>query len=105
MTTRAFTKRLAVLERRLEAYRPFIRASVVLTRKPCIQKGCRACREGRKHASPLLSASVRGRSKNRYLPKKLIAEARQRTENYRKTKHVLEQMSEIWIEELLSRGE
>lgn len=99
----AFAKRLALLEHRLEAYRPFIRASVVITRKPCIRKGCRACRDGHKHVSPLLTVSVRGRPKNRYLPQGLIAEARRRTENYRKSKAVLEQMSEIWLEELLSR--
>jgi hypothetical protein len=103
MRAQAFAKRLAVLERRLEACRPFIRASVVVTRKPCIRKGCRACREGHKHLSPLLTASVHGKPKNRYLPKGLIAEARRRTGNYRKTKHVLEQMSDIWVEELLSR--
>lgn len=99
----ALAKRLVVLARRLEAYRPFIRASVVITRKPCIRKGCRACREGHRHESPLLTASVRGKPKNRYLPKGLIAEARRRTENYRRSKVVLEQMSEIWLEELLSR--
>ena len=103
METQSFARRLAALERRLEAYRPFIRASVVITRKPCIRKGCRACREGHKHMSPLLTVSVRGKPKNRYLPMKLIAEARRRTGNYRKVKRVLEQMSEMWIEELLSR--
>lgn len=96
-------KRLKVLARRLEAYRPFIRASVVVTRKPCIRKGCPACREGHKHASPLLTASVRGKPKNRYLPKRLIAEARWRTGNYRKSKAIWEEMSEIWLEELLSQ--
>ena len=94
---------MAALKRRLESYRPFIRASVVITRKPCIRKGCRACREGHKHISPLLTASVKGKPKNRYLPVRLIAEARRRTENYRKTKHLLEQMSKMWLEELLSR--
>ena len=103
MQNRAFTKRLAALQARLEFCRPFIRASVVITRKPCIRKGCRACREGHKHISPLLTASVKGKPKNRYLPVKLIAEARRRTENYRKTKRVLEQMSGLWLEELLSR--
>jgi hypothetical protein len=99
----ALAKRMTALERRLESYRPFIRASVVITRKPCIRKSCRACREGHKHISPLLTVSVKGKPKNRYLPVKLIAEARRRTENYRKTKHVLEQMSGLWLEELLSR--
>ena len=103
MTSQPLTQRLAVLARRLEACRPFIRASVVITRKPCIQKGCRACREGRKHLSPLLSASVQGKPKNRYLPKSLIAEARRRTANYRKTKAILERMSALWLEELLGR--
>lgn len=95
---------MIALERRLEDYRPFIRATVVLTRKPCIRRGCGACRQGRKHLSPLLTASVGGKPKNRYLPKGLIAEARRRTKNYRKMKQVLERMSELWLEELLSRS-
>lgn len=103
MKNQTFIKRMAELERRLEFCRPFIRASVVITRKPCIRKGCRACREGHKHISPLLTVSVKGKPKNRYLPMNLIAEARRRTENYRKTKRVLERMSELWLEELLSR--
>lgn len=103
MAAQDLSKRLAMLSHRLETYRPFIRASVVLVRKPCIRKSCKACREGRKHASPLLSASVRGKPRNRYLPQRLIGEARRRTENYRKSKAILEQMSEIWLEELLGR--
>ena len=103
MPPRSYAKRLAVLDRRLRSCRPFIRASVVITRKPCIRKGCRACREGDKHESPLLTASVEGKPKNRYLPKRLVAAARRRTENYRKMKAILEQMSDIWIEDLLSQ--
>jgi len=103
MKTRSPAKRLAVLARRLDACRPFIRASVVITRKPCIQKSCRACQAGRKHLSPLLSMSVGGKPKNRYLPIGLIEEARRRTGNYRKAKAILDEMSEIWIKELLDR--
>jgi hypothetical protein len=102
--SKSLAKRLAALERRLQSLRPFIRATVVLTRKPCIRKGCRHCRQGRRHFSPLLTVSVAGRPKTRYLPKNLIAEARRRTENYRKTKRVLERMSELWLEELLGQG-
>jgi len=103
MTSKTHAKRLAALKSRLQACYPFIRASVVITRKPCIRKGCPACREGRKHESPLLTASVGGKVKNRYLPKCLIMEAQRRTENYRKAKVILEQMSELWTEELLSK--
>jgi hypothetical protein len=46
---------------------------------------------------------VQGKPKNRYLPKSLIAEARRRTANYRKTKAILERMSALWLEELLGR--
>jgi len=104
MSPASFARYLVALERRLQGYRPFIRATVILTRKPCIRKGCRACRQGRKHLSPLLTASVGGKPKNRYLPKGLIAEARRRTKNYRKTKQVLERMSQLWLEELLGRS-
>ena len=103
MENQSRAKRLAILANQLESCRPFIRASVVITRKPCIRKGCRACRDGRKHESPLLTASVNGSSKNRYLPKHLIATARLRAGNYRKTKAILEKMSKIWIDDLLSR--
>ena len=101
---RSQPKRLAQLAHRLEAYRPFIRASVVVTRKPCMRKEtCRACKEGRKHLSCYMVASVGGKPRVRYLPKGLVAEARRRTKNFRKTKAVLEQMSDAWMEELLSR--
>ena len=105
MANRTRTKQLAALTRRLKACHPFIRASVVLTRKPCIRKGCGACREGDRHESPLLTTSVGGRAKNRYLPKGLIAEAKRRTANYRKAKAVVEKMSELWIDDLLSLGQ
>lgn len=103
MITKLVAKRLAALERRLKAYRPFIRGSAVVTRKPCIRKACPACRKGRKHPSSMLTVSVRGTPKTRYLPQGLIAQARRQTENYRKSKAIWERMSEIWIEELLRR--
>ena len=103
MTTKITAQRLAALERRLKAYRPFIRGSAVVTRKPCIREGCPACREGRKHPSSMLTVSVQGKAKTRYLPQGLIAQARRQTENYRKSRVIWERMSEIWIEELLRR--
>jgi hypothetical protein len=53
----------------------------------------------------MLTVSVGGKPKTKYLPKGLIAEAQRRTANYQKSKAVWEKMSEIWIEELLRRTE
>lgn len=97
-------ERLVSLWRRLKARSPFIRSSVVVTRKPCIRKSCPACKTGRKHESCYLVVSRQGKPRVRYLPKRLVREAQRRAQNYRKTKAILDEMSEIWIEELLSQG-
>ncbi len=97
------TKRFALLQRRLKECCPFIRSSVVVTRKPCIRKGCPACKEGRKHESCYLAATKKGKTRVRYLPKGLVEEARRRKENYQKALEVLDEMSELWIEELLKK--
>jgi len=51
----------------------------------------------------MLTVSVQGKPKTRYLPQGLIAQAQRQTENYRKSRAIWERMSEIWIEELLRR--
>lgn len=100
----AHPKRLATLWRRLDASSPFIRSSVVVTRKPCIRETCPACKAGRGHESCYLVVSQGGKPRVRYLPKRLVREARRRARNYRKAKAILEQMSEAWIEDLLGQG-
>ena len=97
-------KRIATLWRRLEASSPFIRSSVVVTRKPCIRETCPTCKSGRKHESCYLAVSRKGKSRVRYLPKRLVQEARRRALKYRETKAILDEMSEIWTEELLDTG-
>ncbi|MCG2661763.1 MAG: hypothetical protein L6437_16145 [Kiritimatiellae bacterium] len=97
------SKRFALLQRRLKDCSPFIRSSVVVTRKPCIRKGCPACKEGRKHESCYLAVTKNGKTSVRYLPKGLVEEARRQKENYRKAQEVLDEMSEFWIEELLKK--
>lgn len=92
-----------MLQRRLKDCCPFIRSTVVVTRKPCIRKGCPACKDGRKHESCYLAASKKGKTRVRYLPKRLVKEARRRKENYRKALEVFDEMSELWIEELLKK--
>lgn len=96
-------KRLKRLETLLEGHRPFVRATVVVTRKPCVHKGCHACRHGRKHPSSYLVASMDGKPKVRYLPKDKVGSARRLAHNWRKTKAILEDMSRIWIEDLLKK--
>ena len=104
-TTSSRAAQIRRLLHRLGGARPFIRASVVVTRKPCIRSACPACRTGQKHRSSFLTASKGGKAKVRYLPLRLIREARRRTANWRKTKTILEKLSELWTEELLSQKE
>jgi len=95
--------RFALLQRRLKECAPFIRSSVVVTRKPCIREGCPACKDGRKHESSYLTATKNRKTRVRYLPKGLVEEARRRKENYRKALDILDEMSELWIEDLLKK--
>ena len=54
------------------------------------------------HQSSFLTASKGGKAKVRYLPLSLIRDARRRTANWRRSKAILEKLSELWTEELLS---
>jgi hypothetical protein len=86
----------------LDDCHPFFRASVVVTRKPCVRRhGCEACKKGRGHHSSYLIASVSGKPKVRYLPKNLISAAKKYARNYRKNKALTEEMSRIWMEQFL----
>jgi hypothetical protein len=94
-------KKLSRLIDRLDSCRPFFRASVVVTRKPCIREGCVACKKKHGHHSSYLIVSKGGKPKVRYLPKDLIVAAKRYAQNYRKTKALTEDMSQIWMEEFL----
>lgn len=101
MHRKSTAKTLIRLINRLDHCRPFFRASVVVTRKPCIREGCAACKEGQGHHSSYLIVSKSGKPKVRYLPKNLIAAAKRYAQNYRETKALTEEMSRIWMEEFL----
>ena len=97
------SKDIQQLIKMLESYRPFVRASVVVTRKPCIRKGCAHCKKGRKHPFSYLTIKTKGKTQVRYLPKRLIPLALKQVKNYQKTKGIAERMSKLWLEELLAQ--
>jgi hypothetical protein len=93
--------RLGRLAQQLERHRPFLRASLVQTHKPCIHKtSCNACRSGKKHPFCYLTIKTRGVTKNRYLPKRFIPKAKLWIKNYRKSRGITEEMSLLWLNEL-----
>jgi hypothetical protein len=98
------SRRLAELDalwRQLEQCRPFLRASVVVTRKRCIHEDCRLCRSGQKHPFSRLTIRRQGKTQTRYLPKHLIEKARRWVASYKRSKVLREQLSQLWLEELL----
>ena len=72
----------------------FIRGSVTVLRRPCTRAGCRLCREGKRHPATYLSLKEKGRTRLIYLPKSLIAQARQWVAEWRRLEGLLQQMSQ-----------
>lgn len=60
----------------------------------CGKKNCR-CRKGQKHTAFYLSTHRTGKTINRHISKSKLAEAREMTENYKKLKELLHQLSEV----------
>lgn len=71
----------------------FVRGSVVVLRRPCTRAGCRLCREGPRHPATYLSLKEKGRTRLIYLPKGLVAQARQWVQEWRRLEDLLRQMS------------
>ena len=68
--------------------------TVVEYRITCGKKNCK-CQKGEKHRAFYLSVHRNGKTKNRHIPKKKLAEARKMSENYKKLKELLHELSDI----------
>ena len=51
---------------------PLAKGCVTQIWKPCIQSGCRACREGRKHPAFIFTYRQAGKAHCLYVPKSLV---------------------------------
>ena len=68
--------------------------SVVEYHNVCGKPNCR-CKKGEKHTVFCLTTKVDGKTVNYYIPKKKLAEARKMSENYKKLKGLLHELSDI----------
>ena len=57
-------------------------------------KSCR-CNQGKGHPGPYLSANINGKTKNLYLNKEAVGQARLMTQSYSEVKPLLKQLSEV----------
>jgi hypothetical protein len=78
----------------------FVRGSVVMLRRPCTYRGCRLCREGKKHPATYLSLKEKGRTTLVYLPKRLVEEAKRWVGEWRRLDELLREMSRTNVEVL-----
>ena len=86
---RAFRSRLAQIVHK----QPMIRATVCVRNVTCGKTGCR-CTKGNKHRAVYLSCSVKGKSRQLFVPQSMEKEVRLWVENYHTVQELLEQLSE-----------
>lgn len=88
-----------IVKKRFELWRQvvqagdFVRGSVVVLRRPCTYRNCRLCRDGKRHPATYLSVKEKGRTRLIYLPKGLIAQAREWVAQWRRLEEWLGEMS------------
>jgi len=91
-------KRRFALWREVMGVGDFVRGSVVVLRRPCTYERCRLCREGKRHPATYLSLKEKGKTRLVYLPKRLVAEARQWVGEWRRLDGLLVEMSKTNVE-------
>lgn len=73
-----------------------IRGSFVIMNRYCGKPNCR-CQKGQKHKSAYLSQSQKGKTKMIYIPHHAVKKTAEYIKNYKKTKGVLNILSDINI--------
>jgi len=81
---------------------PVMRATPCMREVTCGKASCR-CARGDKHRALYVSCRVRGKSRQLFVPRSLEGQVRQWVANYRRVQELLEQLSELWWEELKAR--
>jgi len=96
-------KALEKLHRKLpKKTEPLVRGSLVTMVRVCGGKNCR-CLKGHKHRSLYLSQSLKGKLKMIYIPKQAEEQIKEGVFNYRRTKKLLNRLSQIHIARLKRR--
>jgi len=87
-------KRRLLLERLGEIH-DFVRGSLVLMKRPCMQARCRKCASGERHPTWVLTVAQEGKTRTVYVGQGRLAEARRLVGNYRRAKALIEEVSRI----------
>ena len=77
---------------------PLAKGCVTQIRKPCIQSGCRACKEGRKHSAFIFSYRQAGKAHCLYVPESLVPVLRKAIRNGRELEQKLVSLGRALIE-------
>jgi len=85
-------------------YSEYIHANLVNVARTCGNKNCRCVTKGQKHISLYLTTIRKdGARKMIYIPKKLEEEVRQMVDRYFRIRDIIEEVSDINLERVLSK--
>ncbi len=85
------TRRNAKLKK-LAAIGPILQGSIATVGVKCGNPDCR-CARGEKHRSNILTKKVNGKTKSVYVPAGMLEEAKKWTQEYRKVKELMKEIS------------
>jgi hypothetical protein len=88
------SQRRAAKLRLLARLGPVLQGSLVTVRGRCGHPRCR-CARGQRHRSHRITTKVHGQTHSLYLPVACLAEARSWTQNYRRAKRLLHEISQL----------
>jgi hypothetical protein len=102
MTAVEVLKKRRVVAKAQPSVQEVIRGSIVIMARHCGNATCR-CQKGFKHRSLYISQRYRGKTRMIYVPKRSEAAVRRFINNYRKTKAVMDKISDANIK-MLTKG-
>ncbi len=87
-------KRLSLL-RQIQNLGPWIEGTLVITARKCGKDNCACHHQGPKHPVLFVTWKEAGKTRSLYIPRQLEAEVKQWTENYRRLKELIRQISGV----------
>jgi hypothetical protein len=88
------TQRLSLL-RQIQNLGPWIEGTFVTTSRKCGKDNCACHHQGPKHSVSFVTWKEAGKTVSLYVPRQLEAEVKQWSENYKKLKALIRQISEV----------
>ena len=87
-------KRLSLL-RQIQNLDPWIEGTLVATSRKCGKENCACYHQGPKHPVLFVTWKEAGKTVSLYIPRQLEPEVKQWTENYKRLKELIRQVSEV----------